>query len=388
MKKKKEITPLPFNYYLLPMTAILICGLLASVYLSISHYRVYTDISYKSFCAISKSINCDTVSQSPYSIFIDVPVPAWGIFGYAFFLVMMTFAWNRKAEKKRMWSVLIIIAAGYSIYSIILAVISTFYIHSYCIMCIVTYGVNLLLLFYAWLIKKRFDSTGLIQGLKLDIRFLWKMKFSTMPVIMLFLLCLSLLLISFPQYWRIAIPSVSIDMPKGLTEDGHPWIGAENPELVITEFTDYRCFQCKKMHFYLRGLVDGHPDKIRLIHRHFPMDHEYNEIVKKPFHVGSGKLSLLAIYATEKEKFWEMNDLLFNLDRSKSEINIKDLAQKTGLDFRGLAGSLHNRIIRKKLQIDIWKGMKLRITGTPGYLIEGKVYLANIPPEIIKKIID
>ena len=67
-------------------------GLVDSVYLSISHYRVYTDIGYKSFCAISRTINCDTVSQSPFSIFLDVPVPVWGIIGYTFFLLLVAFA--------------------------------------------------------------------------------------------------------------------------------------------------------------------------------------------------------------------------------------------------------------------------------------------------------
>jgi len=62
-------------------------GVLDSIYLSISHYRVYTDIAYESFCAISKSINCDTVSHSPYSVFIGVLVPDRGIIKYTLFIL-------------------------------------------------------------------------------------------------------------------------------------------------------------------------------------------------------------------------------------------------------------------------------------------------------------
>ncbi|MBU4035957.1 MAG: hypothetical protein KKA35_05965, partial [Proteobacteria bacterium] len=43
---------------------------------------MYTDIGYESFCAISKAINCDTVSQSPYSVFLGVPLAIWGVAGY------------------------------------------------------------------------------------------------------------------------------------------------------------------------------------------------------------------------------------------------------------------------------------------------------------------
>ena len=71
------------------------------------------------------------------------------------------------------------------------------------------------------------------------------------------------------------------------------------------EFTDYLCFQCRKMHYYLRDLVARYPDKIRLVHRNYPMDHEFNPMVKEPFHVGAGKMALLAIHAAASGSFLE-----------------------------------------------------------------------------------
>jgi len=67
-KQSKKTIPLPFSVYFWTVTFLAMAGLAVSVYLTVSHYRVYTDISYSSFCAISKAINCDTVSQSSYSI--------------------------------------------------------------------------------------------------------------------------------------------------------------------------------------------------------------------------------------------------------------------------------------------------------------------------------
>ena len=116
-----------------------------------------------------------------------------------------------------------------------------------------------------------------------------------------------------PPYWRLAPEPLSREMAYGLTAEGHPWFGAENPEIEIEMYSDYQCFQCKKMHVYLRKLIAGQQQKIRVIHRHYPMDHEVNYIVKEPFHIGSGKMALIAIYAASKGKFWEMNDLLFEI---------------------------------------------------------------------------
>ncbi|MBT8358205.1 MAG: thioredoxin domain-containing protein [Desulfobacterales bacterium] len=388
MTKNKQIIPLPFTIYFWTVAALVLAGVLDSVYLSISHYRVYTDIAYESFCAISKSINCDTVSQSPYSVFIGIPVPVWGIMGYSFFMLFLAFARYMKVEKQRIWPILFIISLSFSSYSVILAYISTFYIHSYCMMCIVSFGINFLLLYYTWLIRKRFDQSGIIKGLKLDIVFLWEKKKTIIPVFLLVLCMVISLLLYFPAYWNISPPTLSTDIPQGRTDEGYPWIGAEKPVLEITEFTDYQCFQCKKMHFFLRKLVEKNSDKIRLIHRHFPMDHKYNPLVKDPFHVGSGKMAIFAEYAQTQGKFWEMNDVLFTISGNTKFLNVKNLAEKVGLDSRALSYSTKDRTIRYKVKHDIAVGIKLGINGTPGYVIGGKVYLGQIPPEVLSRVLD
>ena len=102
----KPVIPLPFPVYFWIFVVLAIMGLADAIYLSVSHYRVYTDIGYASFCAISKAINCDTVSQSPYSILWGAPVPVWGVFGYLCVIVLLPFAGSKEAGKERIWSFL------------------------------------------------------------------------------------------------------------------------------------------------------------------------------------------------------------------------------------------------------------------------------------------
>lgn len=283
-----------------------------------------------------------------------------------------------------MWTLMFLVAIVFSIYSIILAMISTFIIHSYCIMCIVSYAISFLLLFYSWIIRKRFETEGIIEGLKKDFQFLKIKKVICLSLLAPFLLGLFLTKAFFPAYWQFPSPPLSSSISVGITPTGHPWIGAENPVLTITEFTDYQCFQCKKMHFFLRQLIDEHSDKIRLVHRHYPMDHNFNPIVKEPFHIGSGKMAMLAIYAASKGKFWQMNDALYEIVNNAKTINIKKLAEEVGLNLEELGHSVNNQLIRKMLQRDILSGLELQISGTPAYVIDKEVYLGQIPPEIIK----
>ena len=206
MKKKKQIIPLPFVVYFSTTAILIFCGLADSIYLTVSHYRNYTDFAYKSFCAVSKSLNCDTVAQSPYSIFFGVPLAVWGIIGYCFLALFLIFVWDKRDEKKRIWTLLLIFSIIFSIISIVLAVISTIYIHSYCIMCVVVFGINFLLLFYTWLVRKRYGASSFFDELKQDIDYLWKVKKKSAGFFLPFLVCVIAVIIFFPHYWEFKAP--------------------------------------------------------------------------------------------------------------------------------------------------------------------------------------
>lgn len=385
IQQKSQIRALPFTVYFWSVAFLVIFGLLDSIYLLISHYRVYTDIGYRSFCAITRSINCDTVSQSSHSLLLGLPVPMWGIFGYTFLLLLLVFASHRRALPQRFWSIILVTAFVYSLMSVFFAYLSTFYIRSYCIMCIATYAVNLLILFYSWLIRRRFDPDPFFSAFKKDVEFFYKKKTKSLCLFSPFFAAVILIWLFLPAYWQIPPPPLSADIPNGYTQDRHPWIGASQPVLTITEFSDYQCFQCKKMHFFLRSLIQENSDKIRLVHRHFPMDHKFNPLVKEPFHVGSGEMALLGIYSASQNKFWQTNDLLFEMGSQKRAFNTKEIGEKTGMDYIGLARARKDPTILFHLQKDIIEGIKLGIRGTPAFLIDGELYIGQIPPKIIEE---
>jgi protein-disulfide isomerase len=173
----------------------------------------------------------------------------------------------------------------------------------------------------------------------------------------------------------------------GMTEEGDPWIGAENPELVITEYSDYMCFQCRKMHIYLRQIVAANPDKIRLVHRHFPMDPQFNPQLTGALHPASGKLAIAAAYAALENRFWQMNDLLYEIPKDVKTLDIRDLARKSGVRFEGLASAPENRFFYRRIKRDVFKGIELGVMGTPTYEVDGNLYEGRIPVQLIKNVI-
>jgi uncharacterized membrane protein/predicted DsbA family dithiol-disulfide isomerase len=386
MKTKKKITPMSFEVYFLVVALFCLVGFIDAIYLAISHYRVYTDIDYRSFCALSKAINCDTVSQSAYSIFLNIPVSIWGVFGYLLLFLLLLNAWQYRSRSiKAFWPSIFIVALAYSLNSIVLEAISFFMIRSHCIMCILSHAMNFGILFYAWLIHKRFNENNLFILLKQDLRLYRKSWRLWSTIISAFASIVILTILLFPPYWQFTFKELDGQIDSGITTEGYPWIGAADPEFVIQEFSDYQCFQCKKMHHFLRQLVARHRARIRLVHRHFPMDQEYNPLVKEPFHTGSGKMSIIALFAQAKNQFWEVNDLLFDLGSQKKDFNTKTIAEKMGVTCGEVAAALRNRFFRLRLKHDIAVGIDLGITGTPGFLINGQVYIGTIPKNIITK---
>ena len=385
-KSSEEIKPLPYRVYFITVLVLVISGLLISGYLFRSHYLNYTDINYQSFCAISNSINCDTVSQSPYSIILGVPVPIWGVIGFTLLLTFLMQGWRPRALAARNWSIVFWMALFFSIVSLGFAAVSTFLIHSYCILCIGIYLVSFFTLWFSWLIRRRFAAQGLINDTKADLTILWHRKRLVIPLLAVMLVGIIAMMVFIPPYWHMKPSRISQRAPSGLTPEGHPWIGAAHPKIEIEMYSDYQCFQCRKIHYYLRQVIAEHPDSVRIVHRHFPMDHTVNPIVRQPYHIGSGKMALLAIFAASQGKFFKMNDLLFDLGGRQKRIELKWLAQKTGLKYDDLIRSLKDPRLRQALSRDIHQGIELRLVGTPGFVFENRIYIGSLPAEVLDEL--
>ena len=380
-----KYSPHNYRFHSTIVAVLALAGLVVTLFLSWSHYQSYTDITYSSFCAISQTINCDTVAQSPWSILFGLPVAVWGVFGYLLFILFLIQAYEYTPTRVPIWSLLSILGLKFSIISIYFGYISATKIRSYCILCILSYSISFLLFFYSYITHRRFGNGALVANIKRSILYL-KSSTSNKIIFFIFFTIVSISIMNIPHYWQYSPPPINNSFLTGITPKGHPWVGAEHPELTIDEYTDYQCFQCYKIHYTLRQLIEKYPDRIRLVHHHYPMDHEVNSVVvPEPFHVGSGKMAQLAIYAASKKKFWETNDLLYEIGRNKQTFNIKMVAEKTDIPVEELAWALDSKEVKEILRYDIWHGMKLGITGTPAFVIQGKVYIGTIPMEILKE---
>ena len=350
-------------------------GFLVALYLTWLHYKVHSDPSFHSFCAMSDQFNCETVAESRYSVFLGLPVAVWGMFGYAVMFALTTAGVGVLKQRPALSALLAasflsVLASG------ALAILSYCVICSFCVMCTVSYVINLAgfgtLLWHA--IRVRLPLAEAMRELFAVAARQWKILFG----IVLLLVLIGLL---YPNYWAGEHKAGAKRQQSGITADGKHWIGATDPSLVIEEYSDYICPHCRRAHDFQRRLLSENRDKVRLIHRHFPLDHACNPLVKTPFHPGACLLAAAANCAGKQGKFWEMNDLLYKselLSGANWEAKAEDGARKAGLDTETFSRCLASAEVQAEVRADIENGLKLNLRGTPSFVIDGNVHVGVI----------
>jgi uncharacterized membrane protein len=349
-----------------------------SIYLADLHHKANTDASFDPSCDISSTFRCTSVAISPYSVFLGVPVAVWGLVTYAIFLFFIIAGLLRRGAARQPWpsGLYWLLSTGTLLVTIALALIAEFWIRALCIGCLMLYVLNALLFAGAtWMLIK--DKGALARDLQ---------GFPRNPpligVAVAALVAGAVLMLTYPPYWELPIQAECDGLMTGVEADGSCWVGAREPQLVIVEFSDYRCPFCLRAHHTLRKLVKEHPDRIRLIHKHFPLDMECNPIVERPFHVGACTMARMAYCASRQGGFWKMNDALFALSRELSA-DPEAMAFENGLDISSFVDCLDSPDAIEHVQNDIREGIRLQITGTPTFLVDGQMYQGRIPPEVL-----
>ena len=135
------------------ISILVLLGLLVTVDLAyIYHEANFNQYALPSFCSVSDLIDCDGVARTTESQFLGVPLAYWGMFLYAFILMLLGVDSLKKVPGLKFLEVFknkfhYIASLGLISFTIsmILLFVSLFQIHKICVMCAVTYVINLVI---------------------------------------------------------------------------------------------------------------------------------------------------------------------------------------------------------------------------------------------------
>jgi protein-disulfide isomerase/uncharacterized membrane protein len=347
------------------------------------HVNVHTNPDYRSYCAMSERVNCDTVAASDASVFLELPLALWGLVGYA--AMGLLAAWGLGARRRPpTWpfGLLFWIGSACALLGVGLFLLSHFVVESVCIVCAGTYVVNLGLALASWMALRQAGSSP-VAALAAELRAVQARPRTFGVFAGSFAVVLVLLWMFVPHYWQLEVTSGPGGLTVGATSEGHPWIGARNPVLVIEEFSDYQCPHCRKGHLEVRKLLRDHPEDVRLIHRHFPLDHHCNTRVNRPFHLNACRYAALSYCAKQQGRFWEANDYLYNYGLRREPVTPRELSTAVQIEANELLACLDGDDAARAIADDLAAGRALQIGGTPTFVVDGRTYPGRVPPEVI-----
>ena len=368
------------------MLILSLAGLLISVVLARIHFKVNSEAGFHSFCGRGSTFNCDDVARSPYSIWLGVPMALWGVWGYC--LAAAVALWGLRARRAALTAACSLpLFTGFVGLSVVLGSISAFRLHALCILCASTYGINLSLFILALVHAANIGFSPVAAAPLHAFR-----EGAGKPLAILVLLGATVLgLVALvPSYWpQSGKPRASrlagSGLARGEVPGGGHWIGAQKPTLTITEFSDYECPHCRQAHAQLRNIVAQFPDRVRLVHRHFPLDQACNRSIERPFHQFACWAAQLAECAGRAGRFWDANDILFELSNSLDTQSTKKIAAELKLDPAALDRCMKGEGLAD-VKNDIEVGIALKLEGTPSFLVDGQVYMGNLPAAVLESL--
>jgi protein-disulfide isomerase len=165
------------------------------------------------------------------------------------------------------------------------------------------------------------------------------------------------------------------------TETGHsPFRGAPDAPITIVEYTDFQCPYCERVQPVLESLRERYGDSIRHVFKNLPL----------PMHREADLAAQAGLCAFEQdsEGFWGLHDWMFANRQNLSIETITAQAEPNGLDAAALGACLQEGRYMEAVQQDAAEANAFGITGTPGFVVNGRMLKGAQPLEAFEAIID
>ncbi|AFM13579.1 Vitamin K epoxide reductase [Turneriella parva DSM 21527] len=377
-------------------------GMLFSGILIYEHNGAKTQIG-SAVCDVNQASSCEKAKDSAVGKIFGLPL---ALYGYAFYGTMAALAlFLLLALNDIVLSLLFWGAISALLFDAFLLLYSLVVLQGICRLCAITYIATVILAVGAYLFNR--DGAKMIKAetISISAKAVLGLVFAATIGSGLFFHTASLQAQSTPvagateqeqklreqlnnefyKQWK-AGEIVKLDKPRSGSK------GAANPVLTIMEFADPLCPHCKDMGVVLNEFVKKHGDKVRVIFRHYPLDIQCNDAMKRAFHVGACDLARAMECGEAQGKFWPMHDAIFSQQElffrnPVSERAIESLAAGAGLNTAAMGACFKSQATMAKVKADIAAGNKIKITGTPTTIINDR-RLPGVPLEFVPGILE
>ncbi len=162
-------------------------------------------------------------------------------------------------------------------------------------------------------------------------------------------------------------------------------LGSDSAKIEVTEYADYQCPYCQdfesiqfpavKQQLIETGIA-------RWRYRDFPLD----------MHPNSRVAAHAAACADDQGKYWPMHESLYQhqaewAPKKNPAGTFSDYAKVAGLDVTLYDQCMKAAKFAGRIQASYDEGLKLGVSGTPSYVIAGRLYSNVLPSDSIRAIV-
>lgn len=162
--------------------------------------------------------------------------------------------------------------------------------------------------------------------------------------------------------------------------------GAGTAGVTLIEYGDYECPYCQAYYPTIKQIQAEYGDKLKFQFRNYPLTN---------LHQNAFAAARAAEAADLQGKFWEMHDMLYESanyfvwTKSGSAVeNFNQYAEKLGLNVAQFKKDFASSLVNDRINADLAAGTKLKLTGTPSFILNGKKTEIANSPEAFRKVID
>lgn len=379
--------------------ALAIVGAIVSAILTWQHYSG----AHLLGCSANSKVDCAKVNSSEYSEFNNIPIAGLGLALY-FLVGGLAVTRLRRGPEKAIGSMAyaFLMSVGAVAFSVFLAYISKVKLETWCVYCVALYAVNVALLVTTAValggpamvlpaVKRDFDDMGRSRPIAFGliavaiIAFgvaMWKGGFNAPGG------GVAILSKNTPEKEILEAPLRDPGPGGGYAK------GSSKPALTIIEFADFECHACRMTSFEIAAFLKRHPEDVRVVFRHYPLDKVCNATIQGQKHPHACEAARASEAAGMQGKFWEYHDALYaktdNIFLAGS--NRPDLsrpalierAKKLGLDVKEFEAAMDSPNVIDKVIGDVTDGTAFGVSSTPTLFVNGRAISGGRPVKVFE----
>lgn len=185
------------------------------------------------------------------------------------------------------------------------------------------------------------------------------------------------------------LEDLTVDPFKAIMEKidlkGRPVKGPADAKVTIVEYSDFQCPFCTRGYETLeKQVLKEYGDKVRFVYKHFPLN----------FHPWAqpGAVAVECAADQDPAAFWELYSYYFENQKEVNQQNLKDKSKevlgKTKIDMAKWEACYDSNETLPRVQADMAEGQSVGVSGTPAFIINGRLVSGAQPFQSFKAVID